>query len=91
MYKTLGRTTDLNNTLKQIFGEIDSLQQYQYLADAVTYSRAALMSQQKTMLENLKQSVIGSLPIYLIRDKASSSGGTFLRWRSFQSKTGESV
>ncbi|KYK93995.1 hypothetical protein ANH9776_07715 [Aggregatibacter actinomycetemcomitans serotype e str. ANH9776] len=35
MYKILGRTTSLNDTLKQLFGEIDSLEQYQYLADAM--------------------------------------------------------
>ncbi|MBN6058641.1 DUF3158 family protein [Aggregatibacter actinomycetemcomitans] len=91
MYKILGRTTSLNNTLKQLFGEIDSLKQYQYLTDDITHIREMFMSQQKQMLENLKQSEIGILPIHLIRDKASSSGGIFLRWRSFHSKTGESV
>lgn len=91
MYKILGRTTSLNDTLKQLFGEIDSLEQYQYLADAITHIREICMSQQKLMLDNLRQSEISVLPIHLIWDKASSSGGTFLRWRSFQSKTGESV
>nr|ABU44871.1 hypothetical protein [Aggregatibacter actinomycetemcomitans Y4] len=83
MYKILGRTTSLNDTLKQLFGEVDSLEQYQYLADAITHIREMCMSQQKLMLDNLRQSEISTLPIHLIRDKASSSGGTFLRGRSF--------
>ena len=88
MYKQLGRTTPLNDALKQLFSELDSLQQYEYLYEALAAVREALMLQQNDMLHN----PLTTLPLHMIRDKASSSGGTFLRWRSFQaSKNGGSV
>ncbi|OOF82017.1 hypothetical protein BKG92_07730 [Rodentibacter ratti] len=92
MYKQLGRTTPLNDSLKQIFSELESVQQYEFLAESLASVRDVLMLQQNEMLQNVRQSDLGVLPIHMIRDKASSSGGTFLRWRSFQaSKTGGSV
>ena len=92
MYKQLGRTTPLNDALKQLFSELDSLQQYEYLYEALAAVREALMLQQNDMLHNVRHSPLTTLPLHMIRDKASSSGGTFLRWRSFQaSKHGGSV
>ena len=92
MYKQLGRTTPLNDSLKQLFSELDSVQQYELLAESLATVREALMLQQNEMLQNVRKSELSVLPIHMIRDKASSSGGTFLRWRSFQaSKTGDAV
>ena len=87
MYKQLGRTTPLNDSLKQLFSELKSVQQYELLAESLATVREALMLQQNEMLQNVRKS-----ELHMIRDKASSSGGTFLRWRSFQaSKTGDAV
>lgn len=92
MYKQLGRTTPLNESLKQLFSELDSVQQYEYLNESLAAVREALMLQQHDMLHNVRQSELKVLPIHMIRDKASSSGGTFLRWRSFHAaKTGDSA
>lgn len=92
MYKQLGRTTPLNDSLKQLFSELDNVQQYECLSESLAAVREALMLQQNKMLQNVRQSDIGVLPIHMIRDKASSSGGSFLRWRSFQAaKNGGSV
>ena len=90
MYKQLGRTTPLNDSLKQLFSELDSVQQYELLAESLATVREALMLQQNEMLQNVRKSELSVLPIHMIRDKASSSGGTFLR--CFQaSKTGDAV
>lgn len=92
MYKQLGRTTPLNDSLKQLFSELDSVQQYEYLSESLAAVREVLMLQQNEMLHNVRQSELSVLPIHMIRDKASSSGGSFLRWRSFHAaKTGSSV
>lgn len=85
MYKTLSRTTPLNDTLKQLFSEVDSLEQYHYLASAIIDIRSELITQQNKMVENVRGGELANLPLYIIRDKASPSGGVFLRWRSFLS------
>ena len=76
MYKQLGRTTPLNDSLKQLFSELDSVQQYELLAESLATVREALMLQQNEMLQNVRKSELSVLPIHMIRDKASSSSKT---------------
>ena len=85
MYKQLGRTTPLNDSLKQLFSELDSVQQYELLAESLATVREALMLQQNDMLHNVRHSPLTTLPLHMIRDKASSSGGTFSSLAQFSS------
>ncbi|HDL3198840.1 TPA: DUF3158 family protein, partial [Mannheimia haemolytica] len=53
--------------------------------------RAYFMAAQDSMVQSVRQD-LSPLAVYMIKDKASSSGGTFLRWRSMQNaRTGGTV
>ena len=61
------------------------MQQYELLAESLATVREALMLQQNEMLQNVRKSELSVLPIHMIRDKASSSGGTFFTLAQFSS------
>lgn len=92
MYREWAKTTDLNSLLKQLFSHLDTEADYQLLFEQVNQARTQFMDGQQMMVQQLKESELSTLPIYMIKDKASSSGGTFLRWRSMQYRgSGETV
>lgn len=88
-YKDLSRNYHLNDVVKQIFSEIGSVDQYQHLSESISKIREALMEQQALMVQKVRESELSALPLYIIRDKSSSSRGSFIRWRNLASiKTG---
>lgn len=88
-YKELSRSCRLNDVFRDVFTEIGSVEQYQYLADSIYKIREAFMAQQSKMVLQIRQGELSALPLYIIQDKASSSRGSFIRWRSLPSaKTG---
>lgn len=83
-FKEISRKTHLNDVIKQVFSEIDSVEQYQHLVGSVSEVRQAFMDLQALMVNRFRSKgfELRILPAYLIYDKASSSGGTFIRIRS---------
>lgn len=91
----LGKPVDIL-TLEQYFTDKSLIDEFGlgYLAQIVnnTPSSSNIVAYAKVIARHSKQRRFTTLPLHMIRDKASSSGGTFLRWRSFQaSKNGGSV
>ncbi|MGR3807804.1 DUF3158 family protein [Pasteurella testudinis] len=92
MYKNIAKNTALNGALKQLFSEFDTIGDYQLLTEQIYSIRQLLNAYQDDIIKQFRMSDFSLLPIYLIKDKASSSGGTFLRWRSaLNGATGDSV
>ncbi|QLB12767.1 uncharacterized protein DUF3158 [Bisgaardia hudsonensis] len=92
MYRELAKNADINNVLKQLFSHLDTETDYKILFEQVHQARAAFMDYQLNMIQRVRTSELQNLPIFMIKDKSSSSGGAFLRWRSMNhTGTGETV
>ncbi|MDY5422333.1 DUF3158 family protein [Actinobacillus porcinus] len=92
MYRELAKNADVNNVLKQLFSHLNTETDYKVLFEQVHQARAAFMDYQLEMVQRVRTSELQNLSIFMIKDKSSSSGGTFLRWRSMNhSGTGETV
>ncbi|MDE8035260.1 DUF3158 family protein [Actinobacillus equuli subsp. equuli] len=92
MYRELAKNADVNNVLKQLFSHLETGTDYKILFEQVHQARTAFMDYQLEMVQRVKSSELQTLPIFMIKDKSSSSGGTFLRWRSMNhTGTGETV
>ncbi|MGF7433695.1 DUF3158 family protein [Pasteurella bettyae] len=92
MYRELAKNTDVNNVLKQLFSHLETGTDYKILFEQVHQARTVFMDYQLEMVQRVKSSELQTLPIFMIKDKSSSSGGTFLRWRSMNhTGTGETV
>ncbi|EFM92010.1 DUF3158 family protein [Actinobacillus suis] len=92
MYRELAKKADVNNVLKQLFSHLETEADYQILFEQVHQARTAFMDYQLEMVQRVRASELQHLPIFMIKDKSSSSGGTFLRWRSMHhTGTGETV
>ncbi|WP_243385185.1 DUF3158 family protein [Caviibacterium pharyngocola] len=81
MYREFAKKTPLNAAMKALFSELQQVSDYEFQYEQLHQVRQWLIEQQSEMITTLKTSELNILPITLIRDKASSSGGTFLRWR----------
>ena len=82
MYRELARNADINNVLKQLFSHLGTEADYKILFEQVQQARSVFMDYQLDMVQRVRDSELQNLPIFMIKDKSSSSGGTFLRWRS---------
>ncbi|MDY3123093.1 MAG: DUF3158 family protein [[Actinobacillus] rossii] len=92
MYRELARNADINNVLKQLFSHLGTEADYKILFEQVQQARSVFMDYQLDMVQRVRDSELQNLPIFMIKDKSSSSGGTFLRWRSMNhTGTGETV
>lgn len=91
IYRQLVKESGLNTSLKQLFSHFDTVSDYELLQEQLTQARAYFMAAQDNMVQSVRQE-LSPLAVYMIKDKASSSGGTFLRWRSMQNaRTGGTV
>lgn len=91
IYRQLVKDSGLNTSLKQLFSHFDTGSDYELLQEQFTQARAYFMAAQDSMVQSVRQD-LSPLAVYMIKDKASSSGGTFLRWRSMQNaRTGGTV
>lgn len=81
MYRDFAKNTPLNAAMKAVFSEFAQTSDYEFQYEQIHQVRQWLMAQQSVMISVLKSGELSTLPITLIRDRASSSGGTFLRWR----------
>lgn len=91
IYRQLVKDSGLNTSLKQLFSYFDTVSDYELLQEQFTQARAHFMAAQDNMVQSVRQE-LSPLAVYMIKDKASSSGGTFLRWRSMHNtKTGGTV
>lgn len=90
-YSKLVRESGLNHSLKQFFSHFDSVSDYEILHTQFMQARASFMEAQSEMVQAVKND-LSPLAVNMIKDKASSSGGTFLRWRSMlNARAGSSV
>ncbi|MEE3701135.1 DUF3158 family protein [Mannheimia haemolytica] len=91
IYRQLVKDSGLNTSLKQLFSHFDTVSDYAVLQEQIQQARAYFMNAQDGMVQYVR-SEFSPLAVYMIKDKASSSGGTFLRWRSMQNaRTGGTV
>ncbi|MDY4593635.1 MAG: DUF3158 family protein [[Pasteurella] aerogenes] len=82
MYRDLAVHTPLNLALKQFFSEIASIEDCEQLQLSLYQVREHLISQHQGIVQKLRSNEITkALGFRLMQDKASSSGGHFLRWR----------
>lgn len=82
MYRDLAVQTPLNSVLKQFFSEIKTLEDYEQLQLSIYQVREHLLQQHQMIVDKLKSNeVTKAVGFRLMQDKASSSGGHFLRWR----------
>lgn len=82
MYRDLAVQTPLNSALKLFFSEIKSTEDCEQLQMSLYQIREYLIEQHYLIVDKLKKSdMTKALGFRLIQDKASSSGGHFLRWR----------
>ncbi|MDY4281355.1 MAG: DUF3158 family protein [[Pasteurella] mairii] len=83
MYRDLAVHTPLNMVLKQFFSEIASIEDFEQLQLSLYQVRAHLISQHQDIVKKLRSNdITKALGFRLMQDKASSSGGHFLRWRT---------
>lgn len=83
MYRDLAIHTPLNVVFKQFFTELKSVDECEQLQLSLYQVREHLIQQHQTIVDKLKShDVTRALGFRLIQDKASSSGGHFLRWRT---------
>ncbi|TYG35648.1 DUF3158 family protein [Lonepinella koalarum] len=81
MYREFAKKTPINAAMKILFSELQQVADYEIQYEQLHQARKWLIEQQSEMITTLKNGELSTLPITLIRDKSSSSGGTFLRWR----------
>ncbi|MDG2961742.1 DUF3158 family protein [Exercitatus varius] len=81
MYREFAKNTPINAAMKALFSHLQQVEDYELQYEQLHRTRQWLMEQQSMMVTHLKCSKLNTLPLTLIRDKSSSSGGTFLRWR----------
>ena len=82
MYRDLAIQTPLNSVFKLFFSEINSIEDCEQLQVLLYQVREHLLKQHQNIVRKLRENdVIKALGFRLIQDKASSSGGHFLRWR----------
>ena len=53
-FKEISRKTHLNDVIKQVFSEIDSVEQYQHLVGSVSEVRQAFMDLQALMVHRFR-------------------------------------
>ncbi|PJG84779.1 DUF3158 family protein [Conservatibacter flavescens] len=83
MYRDLAIHTPLNIVFKQFFSELKSVDECEQLQLSLYQVREHLIQQHQAIVDKLKShDVTKALGFRLIQDKASSSGGHFLRWRT---------
>lgn len=92
MYKDLTQKYNLTGALRSLFSHIDNYEQYEYLLNEFKKMRQGFIELQPEMVKGVSENLIGSLPLIFIKDNASRSGATYLRWRNMSnSKSGESA
>ncbi|KGQ61695.1 DUF3158 family protein [Gallibacterium anatis] len=92
MYRDLAVHTPLNLALKQFFSEIASIEDCEQLQLSLYQVREYLISQHQDVVQKLRSNEITkALGFRLMQDKASSSGGHFLRWRITIGQTNQSA
>ncbi|MCW9716871.1 DUF3158 family protein [Avibacterium sp. 21-599] len=92
MYRDLAVHTPLNLALKQFFSEIASIEDCEQLQLSLYQVREHLISQHQDVVQKLRSNEITkALGFRLMQDKASSSGGHFLRWRITIGQTNQSA
>ncbi|WP_101776056.1 DUF3158 family protein [Pasteurella oralis] len=90
MYKELAQLHNLNGFWRTIFRENETVEDYESILNETHNVRQAFMDLQPKMLQDLRIGLVGSLPLIFIRDRASSSGASFLRWRNLKNtKSGQ--
>lgn len=92
MYRDLAVHTPLNLVLKQFFSEIADIEDCEQLQLSLYQVREYLISQHQDIVKKLRSNdITKALGFRLMQDKASSSGGHFLRWRITTGKTNQSA
>lgn len=92
MYRDLAVHTPLNLALKQFFSVIASIEDCEQLQLSLYQVREHLISQHQDVVQKLRSNEITkALGFRLMQDKASSSGGHFLRWRITIGQTNQSA
>ena len=90
MYKTLTQKTNLNGFIRSLFGKIENIETYELLLDEAHKVRQGFIELQPTMIKGISETLISTLPLLFIKDNASRSGASYLRWRNISnSKNGE--
>lgn len=85
-YRDLAKNTPLNESLRRLFSAITEITDFIQLQEQLEQVRAELTQMQLSIVNRVKNGDLRHLPLILIVDKSSRSGGTFLRWRSSSRK-----
>lgn len=83
MYKELTQKTNLHQLVRSLFSPVDSLAQFDHLIEGFDNLRQGFIDLQPEMVKGISNNLIRNLPIYFIKDNASRSGASYLRWRNF--------
>lgn len=85
-YRDLAKNTPLNESLRRLFSALTETSDFVLLKDQLEQVRIEFTKMQSDVVERVKNGDLRHLPLCLIVDKSSTSGGTFLRWRSSSRK-----
>lgn len=86
MYKSIAMKHNLNAILRDIFKYIGSAKELHRLHAEMNNVRQSFVDYQPDMIAAMTNSPVGTLPLWLLRDKTSSNNVPILRWRNVITK-----
>lgn len=86
MYKSIAIKHNLNTLLRDIFKYIGSAKELHRLHTEMNNVRQSFVDFQPAMIAAMTNGPVGTLPLWLLRDKTSSNNVPILRWRNVDTK-----
>ena len=86
MYKSIAMKHNLNTLLRDIFKYIGSAKELHRLHTEMNNVRQSFVDFQPDMIAAMTNGPVGTLPLWLLRDKTSSNNVPILRWRNVDTK-----
>ena len=90
MYRDLAAKHNINGLMRNFFGELSSPEEIKLLLEQIRIARDGMITSYPTIVRNITDTLVGTLPLLLYRDSASSAGSVYLRWRNVENnKSGQ--
>ncbi|OOF59756.1 DUF3158 family protein [Rodentibacter myodis] len=93
MYRDFAAKHNINGLMRNFFGELSSAEEIKLLLAQIRTARDGMTANYPTLVRNITDTLVGTLPLLLYRDASgSSAGAAYLRWRNLRNnKSGQSA
>lgn len=91
MYRDLAAKHNINGLMRNFFGVLSSPEEIKLLLAQIRTARDGMTANYPTLVRNITDTLVGTLPLLLYKDgSGSSAGAAYLRWRNLEnSKSGQ--